>query len=263
VESLPVNRWFEYKKAANQAIKEHGLEEGEYLISVEHTIEPVENAISNLKNAINGVLGRFNGATYEGYLSDGPGFRAAVATTRVYKGNRDPDAKPAHYADLRRYCVSKLGGVVVSEIEADDMVGIKLNQGVGKHCAISNDKDLKQIVGWHYNWTKPDEKPTWIGPKDAILKFYEQLISGDPTDNVVGIPGIGPVGAVEHLANVETPGDAERRAWELYKEHYPRPDNDSGLQFVRDRFLENARLVYILRKEEEIGKLWEPRIELN
>jgi hypothetical protein len=260
------------KKELNEFIKKNpGASE---LVWMEHIVEPVENALSNFKNAVNNVLSKFPGAAdYEGYLSDGPGFRAAVATTRVYKGNRDPEAKPRHYDSLRDYAQRKYDAEIVSRVEADDMCGIALAGSSGSGCVVSNDKDLRQIPGWHYNWTKPDEPPTWVRPKDAVLKFYEQLISGDPTDNVVGIPGIGTVGALKALAGASSPEDCERRAWELYKGNYPVPDGVERLQFLKDRFLENGRLVRILRRQEEVptirpdgsieGKLWEPTIDLK
>lgn len=254
--------WFDNKKDCDKFRKTTDENIGDEVF-VEHTVEPVENALSNFKNAVNGVLEKFNNVAYTGYLSDGPGFRAAVATTRVYKGNRDPTHKPAHYDELREYGQRRFGAKVVRQIEADDACGIELGRAPTEVCVVSNDKDLRQISGWHYNWTKSEEPPTWVRPKDAILKFYEQLIAGDPTDNVVGIPGVGPVGALETLDGATSPADCEQRAWERYKKDYPRPDGDEGLQFVRDRFLENARLVYILRRQEEIGKLWEPGIELT
>ena len=51
----------------------------------------------------------------------------------------------------------------------------------------SPDKDvLKQCIGMHYNYGKGVHVP------DEALKFlWVQVLMGDSTDNIVGIPGVG------------------------------------------------------------------------
>ena len=85
-------------------------------------------------------------------------------------------------------------GAVVSEgEEADDLIGIRATQ-IGPYAVVASiDKDMLQIPCIHYNlwkktWTKVSE---W----DGLLFFYEQILTGDKADNIIGLHGVGPVKA--------------------------------------------------------------------
>lgn len=71
-------------------------------------------------------------------------------------------------------------------------------------CSI--DKDMKQIPGWNYN---PKTKElTFIGGDEAERNMLTQLLTGDSTDNIKGLPGIGPSKAKRILEGCGTNPDA-------------------------------------------------------
>jgi len=100
--------------------------------------------------------------------------------------------------------------------EADDLIAAYARAAVragGEALIISSDKDLMQLIGPHIQLLDPiKEKP--IGREAVIEKFGVppekmidlQALMGDSTDNVPGVPGIGPKGAAQLLAEY---GDLE------------------------------------------------------
>jgi len=138
------------------------------------------------------------------YLTGKKNFRLDVCPD--YKANRKHVAKPHHYAQLREHIEAQPNTIVVNGMEADDAMGIAQYSSHAKTgssqwsviCTI--DKDLDMIKGMHYNWGKDDLYYQAGG--DADLFFYRQLITGDATDNIKGIPKKGKVSAEAALPSV-------------------------------------------------------------
>lgn len=103
------------------------------------------------------------------------------------------------------------------------------------------------IRGWHYNWQK-DEK-YYIGGDDADLFFYRQLITGDATDNIKGIPKKGKKAAEEALTSAMTARGMYTTVHLMYQDYYIDPvEAQKMLQL-------NADLLWIQR---ESNVLWTP-----
>lgn len=147
------------------------------------------------------------------YILSGDGnFRDDFAKTKPYKGNRVQE-KPMHYLYVRR-TLMEWGAEVVAGIEADDALAISL-------CADPNavlctiDKDLNSVPGYHYNWDKGLKYK--VDPNSALWFFCYQMLMGDSTDNVPGIPGMGEKKA--HALLDEHRQDW-RKAWAVVKAEY-------------------------------------------
>jgi hypothetical protein len=177
-------------------------------------------------------------AEYKAYLTGKNNFRNEIAVTQPYKGNRKDFVKPKHYEAIRNHLI-RLGAVVTEGQEADDAVAIEMTNYPDKYILVGQDKDLLQIPGEHYNPVKKEF--TTITPEEGLRNFYTQILTGDRTDAILGVAGIGPVKAKKILDKCKTPYEM----WEAcVKAH------DSY-----DRALEDARLLYLRRKE---GELWQP-----
>ena len=127
---------------------------------------------------------------------------SASSTGPKYKGNRD-GSEPEHRQALNDYLISDYDAVVLDGVEADDGMGIVQsyamdNFGDAHTCIVTNDKDLDQIPGWHYNY--PKKKLYWVTQKQADHFLNVQMITGDVADNVMGIRGMGPKKAEKYLA---------------------------------------------------------------
>lgn len=163
--------------------------------------EPVENSLFLLRNSVNKILDEFDKRDYNKlYLTGSNNFRDSVAVTLPYKGNRSPTQRPIHYKELREFAVNSLGAEIIDGEEADDALGKAQWAAKDKStCIVGIDKDLDMIPGWHYNPVK--KKRYYMTLDKANRNFYLQLLTGDRTDNIRGIDGIGPVTANKLLTN--------------------------------------------------------------
>jgi len=216
----------------------------------DHQVEPVENAIHIVKQIIDGCHSAIGGLEQRFLLSGKNNFRYKIATIKPYKGNRDPAHKPVHLQEVREWAIKYLGAEVIDGKEADDGVGILATNAARGVCIISNDKDLSQLPGRHFNFVTKEAFD--VTKRQAGLYFFQQLISGDATDNIPGIEGIGYAGAIKILAGCSGVREAETRVLQEYRRRYGVPEGDR-------RFLETGRLVKIHTSSEEINNLWYPK----
>lgn len=176
---------------------------------------------------------------WELYLTGSNNFRHGIAVTAPYKGNRAGE-KPHHLAGVRKHLIEKWGAVVSEGQEADDAIGIRSTELLNQCVMVSVDKDFLQLEGHHYSFVKRVHHK--ITKHQGMLNFYQQLLTGDATDNIIGLHGIGPKTAAKMLAETTT----EQQMYDICLEAY---------EGNADRVLENARLLFLRRKE---GQLWMP-----
>lgn len=175
--------------------------------------------------------------THKLYLTGKGNFRYDVATTVPYKGNRK-SPKPRHYDALRKFLEEEEGAEVITGMEADDELAIQQTKLGDDSVIVTIDKDLKQVPGWHYNFVKHDL--FYMNQEEADLWLYKQIVMGDAVDNILGVRGIGDKKADKLLR-----GKTCKEMWDICVEK---------LGSV-ERAMENAQLVYMLRKE---GEYWQP-----
>jgi hypothetical protein len=167
------------------------------------TCEPVSHALSNVKSTVQKILDATNTNDFHIFLSSGTNFRGDVATIQEYKANRKDARKPVHYDAIHEYLQNFYGAIKYTSIEADDALAMCQTDNT---VICSLDKDLLQVPGLHYNWTKeePSEAKKLVTPEVGILKLYQQLLTGDSTDNIPGIYGVGAVKAKKIIVEANT-----------------------------------------------------------
>jgi DNA polymerase-1 len=134
-----------------------------------------------------------------------------------YKAHRMPMPD-----DLRSQVQPLLDAVVamglpllrVAGVEADDVIGTLAKQGAesGYDVLISTgDKDMAQLVGPHIGLinTMSNTRLDRAGVKAKFDVFPEQIVDylalvGDSSDNIPGIPGVGPKTAAKWLSQYQT-----------------------------------------------------------
>jgi DNA polymerase-1 len=152
-----------------------------------------------------------------------------------YKANRtkSKSERPEWFYDLKSDIVNDYDGCIFADYcEADDLIRIWANQ-IEDYIVVSVDKDLDCIKGKHYNPRK--DLIYTIQEEDANYNYWKQIIMGDSTDNIPGVPGIGPKKA-EKLLLEEPPAVAACKA---YEKHY----GEEGYNYL----LANGKLIHILR----------------
>lgn len=201
-----------------------------------------------LHERIDYILDHAKADTYKLYLSSGKNFRHEVAKTKPYKGNRK-NVKPWHFDNLTVYMRDVLGASVSYGIEADDAMAIDHIQDADT-IICSRDKDLRQVPGWLYSWelgNQPSFGPiniTDLGTLEytnkklkgtGFLFFCAQVLMGDTSDNIPGLPGVGP-----------------KAAWDLLRDS---DDKRTCLNIIRDTYIEHYGDEDAFYRLEEQGKL--------
>lgn len=175
------------------------------------------------------ILAETGCETYEIWISGKSNFRYTVFPE--YKANRINAKRPKWEAEVKQHLVDHWNANVADGCEADDMLGARQTNDT-IICTI--DKDLDQIPGLHYNFVKKEKYE--ISEEDAYRFFCYQLMVGDPSDGIKGVPGIGKVKANKLL------------------ESYPSDewiDRIRNLYSCDEEFDLNAKCLYIWRKDND------------
>ena len=201
------------------------------------TADPKPYALHSTKLYVNHIIEDCGCTSYTIYLTPKKTFRNKVRND--YKGNRKGIAKPVHLDAIRTYLVSIYKAVVVNNIEADDALGLKQDDTT---CIASIDKDLLMCEGRHYNFVKKEQK--YVTPEEGTRFFYQQMITGDTADNILGIRGLGAVKASKLLQ------DTAKKDWDsmiidLYIKEF-------GYDEGRNRCVQNSQLLWILQKGKQM-----------
>jgi DNA polymerase-1 len=206
-------------------------------------------AMLDVEQFMQELSNRFKGPEMTICFSGPKNFRYSVLPS--YKWNRKNLAKPLLFNTIKEYLKDHYLWMQQDELEGDDLMGILSTQEPGKFTICSIDKDMLQIPGRHFNWTK--SKRTVVTKKDGDHMFYMQVLTGDPGDGYTGIPGVGKVKAEKILEAAMHPEDI----WFTIKLAY----EAAGLSEVHA--IQQAQVARILRSGEydfASGKvtLWTP-----
>lgn len=266
---------FDYKKEA----QEYGRRvisgvSASFRIWQRKEVQPVENCLQIVKTSLQQTIDDVKACFREEveskiYISGKSNFRDKIATTKPYKGNRETLVKPIYYREVGDYITEKWGANITEGIEADDAIGIAAmeakERGVS-YVVVSNDKDLDQIPGHHYNWTTKEFYE--VSAREAKTSFFIQLLAGDATDNIPGLPGIGKATAAKIIQDCKTPEEMVDKVWVTYMDRLGTKGPLTERQ-DKDYFLEQANLVFIRKHKDKTwldtkeGFYWEDRYAVH
>ncbi len=239
---------FAYKREAQARLDEllpgiHSRVEGEdYQLWSERYLEPIENAYHNVNEIVRKALEEIQVNEFDArfFLSGPRNFRYDVAKTRPYKGNRDKKHTPTYEEDIRKYIRGKWETVVAENVEADDLMGQEQTRiGPTDSVIVSIDKDLDMIPGLKYNFMH--EILYEVSEEQAWRNFCIQLLTGDSTDNIPGLPRVGKAKAEKMLDGLEKDEWLEECARQYASK--------SGREDWFDFLTEQAQLIWILRDD--------------
>lgn len=235
-----VTHTYENAKAANEAMKDaiFGATRESY-----NETEPVENALHSVKLMMQKMQEKYRDAIMEVYFSCPTPDNWRTAFYPQYKANR-PDRRPEHDAAIREYMEARYDVRRDDALEADDAISIRARAlyAAGDTPIVATiDKDMDQIPGLHYNFVTDEEYD--IDPTYADFVWQIQTISGDSTDNIPGIPGMGTARARKALGH----GDA----WDVFSGFYE--DHDMAMY----HYLLNEALVCMPKSDQHIANMVE------
>jgi len=247
-----------YKKDMAKYCERKGID----LLDVETNFKPekIEYALHSVKQMVKSVLDHFDEVeNYSIFISPEEGnFRESIGTILKYKGNRVDMRRPYHLPNCREYLVEQWTAEVVEGQEADDAMGIAQFEQFSQvaegnfdnsnytTCICTRDKDLDMVPGWHYNWET--DKRYFVTEVQAWRNFYCQLLTGDSTDNILGLFGVGKNSQL--VKQVKQMDDSDEMFSHVAQQYFKRFGN-----YWATFLLENARLLWIRREADE---MWEP-----
>lgn len=216
------------------------LIDGDSLIYYEMGKPTLEEALQGIDQRINQMLVECKATKYAGFLTSGKCFRYNVAETKPYKGNRRHGDKPIIFPALKEYLRQEWNFISVPELEADDLVSIYHDPM--KTIICSPDKDvLYQNKVHNYNYGKADF--VTMDENDSIRFLWKQVLMGDSTDGIGGIPKVGPKTAEKWLEDV-LPHEMPAFVLNKYIEKF-------GIHEGIYKFTETFKLIYILKSRED------------
>lgn len=239
------------------------------MVQLEDPEKPLEFDIvrSMVDDRINQIVESTGSDSLSLYLTDSASnFRVSLATIKPYKGHRKAE-KPYHWTAIRQHLIDNWNAEVQYGIEADDRLGIEQCKALkdvllaetevahygtyhdefpSETVICSRDKDLNMIPGWHYVWPagKQQEQHWFQDELSAIRCFYNQLLTGDTSDNILGLYGVG---SSSKLVKSIQEMEEEQLMFDLVYKAYTDRFGSYGWHFL----IENAALLWIKREEGE------------
>jgi len=197
-------------------------------------------------------------------LSDKAIFRRDIDPS--YKAHRKKTRKPIGLPSLREHLLVHWRGLIVPELEADDVLGIWATDPMyevgNRKIIVSTDKDMKTIPGELWNPDHPEFGVKNISRESADSFHLTQTLIGDTADGYPGCPTVGPTTAARILEPKWDGLDKEGNTlllsdWDKVVAAYEKQN------LSEDYALVQARLARILRVENynmRNGKLkyWNP-----
>lgn len=181
-------------------------------------------------------------------------FVMAVKSPTNFRNDLYPEYKlqrrsPSHdlgqfVPHLRKRVVAEGWAIESTDREADDLLRIWAEQARAAgidYVICSVDKDLKCIPGKH--WLMHKKTLITISEEEACRHYYEQLLKGDPTDNIPGVPRIGEVKAAKLLADLSTEEEFQECVVEQYMIAYDKE--------WRDYLLSNGKMIHLQKHSDD------------
>jgi DNA polymerase-1 len=206
--------------------------------------DPPELAIRRADELMFRILNTCQSTEYKLYISGSENFRYELYGD--YKANRVGKERPIMLEPVKEFLLSEWEGILTHGYEADDAISIQASMenavdnepGRSEYIIAANDKDFLQLPGEHYNFVT--DAFQMVSEDEALWNFWNQVLTGDYSDNVPGLSRVGPARAAKILS-----GHSPRDYAEVVRNAY----NDAR-QFSR-----TYHLIRLLRSEEEYEDL--------
>lgn len=185
----------------------------------------------------------------------GPTFRHSIARLWKYKDGRKP--KPSLMGPLRDLILEQHGASQAHFEEVDDVISYKSKESRDSGSTtivVSNDKDLDQIPGSHYDWTKG----VWhdVSEEDAQRWTWVQTLSGDSTDGIPGCWKVGSAKAEAAISQILSESREVTHVWDCIVAAYAHSQTLAGCPYKGLDPADVAQETYNLIKLKEHEDEW-------
>ena len=235
-----------------------------------YTID-LDYAMQYSKEKLQEILENTGCKDYELHFTKGRKSFRYTLVDKQYKANRSNDKTkraPAGLGALKQMWVDAdpEKAFIWEEWEADDIVVAKKHQWPEKYLLVALDKDvLYSLEGEHFNYYSSsiyniNMKFFTVSKERALKHHYLQTLTGDPSDGVYGLKGIGPKKADKILKDCST----DEECWAAVVEAYETIKVlKNGVSANLIDAITNMRLVnmhqLIYRDNKWEVQLWKPK----
>jgi 5'-3' exonuclease len=212
--------------------------------TIEEDRQYMEESWENFKKDLNSLLTSLFTTDYLMAVKGDDNFRNLLYPEYKLNRHADPNKQNMFVPTIRQLAIHEGLAVGSDGCEADDLLRIWAEEAraIGQDYVIcSVDKDLKCIPGKHWNIKKRELEE--ISELEAIRFYYTQLLKGDPTDNIPGVPRIGDVKAAKLLADVHTEDEFQ----EIVVDEYIKAYGDNWESYL----LSNGKMIHLQKKPED------------
>lgn len=172
-----------------------------------------EIALLRVEQLMQEIIHSTESEQYRCFLSPSKNFRYEAYPD--YKANRRDTVDPVHRKACKQYLTTNWNAETFTGYEADDALAwSQITDSV--ICSI--DKDLKQVPGVHYNFVKGETDH--VTETQGLSTFYQQVLIGDKTDNLIGLKGIGPKKAEKYLEGCYEEQEMFNTVYDMYEDKH-------------------------------------------
>jgi len=209
-----------------------------------------DNIKFGLDRYINNILDACNTDKYVLCIEGKGNFRHQLKSfSTVYKGSRKSE-KPVWFNEIRQHMIDYWKAELAIGIETDDLVTILVTNMSDDenyvNCILCHlDKDLDQITKniLHYNYRQKTFKK--ISRKKALLYLWKSVLTGDSTDCIKGVPGVGEKTVAKIFdgkdIDKEIPGLVFQEYWNYWVNSKGYSKNKAVIEFIS-----NFQMLYML-----------------
>lgn len=216
--------------------------------SEEEVVNKIENTIAMYLNYLEETFG-ITITDYILFIGGSNNFRKTLFPS--YKANRKYKETPPLLSFARNYMVKEFNAFVAQGVETDDAIVATYYQWLEspffnpEEDAIfiaSQDKDFQQVPCALFDTYHSRLELRIILETGANRFFYKQMLMGDKSDGIVGIPKVGVKTAEKILGDdlLQSEYSLMRKVFKKYKEVYKSK--------ARQKFVENYTMLRMIRK---------------
>lgn len=246
------DRWYKLMKIKQETTNYVRLDAEGRKLPVEFTKEErrlvLEEGWNNFERMLDKMLEATFATGYVMAMKSEHNFRKDLYPE--YKMNRhsDPSKMNIFVPIIRQLSINSEMAIEAVGMEADDLIRIWATEAEAAgdpYVVCSIDKDLDCIPGTHFSMKYNEIYQ--VTKEQGMRHYYEQLLKGDQTDNIPGIPGVGPVKATKMLADCGT----EEAMQEVVVSNYLAVFGDDWYQYL----LSNGKMIHIMRTPTDYFKI--------
>jgi 5'-3' exonuclease len=242
------SRW-EKKARIEDGVSFVALDDDGKRVALEYTKEEdrhyLEECWENFKKELNTLLDTVYCDEYLMAVKGSDNFRNLLYPEYKLNRHADPTKQNVFVPVLRQLAVMEEYAIESTGREADDLLRIWAEEAARNgddYVICSIDKDLKCIPGRH--WLMHKKEFLEISEEEALRHYYQQLLKGDPTDNIPGVPRVGEVKAAKILAPFNTEAEFQEQVVEQYLIAY-------GEDKWKDYLLSNGKMIHLQKDKDD------------